>query len=434
MLLVTMLRSLIREGSLTLIDAQGRRHFFGSASASATGITIRVTDRTLQTWIAINPLLKLGEAFADGKLVIEQGTLYEFLDLCARNLSKHENLSSYRLSYGLAALQRLYNEYNPVERSRQNVAHHYDLSGRLYDLFLDDDRQYSCAYFETPDATLEQAQLAKKRHLASKLLLKPGQKVLDIGCGWGGMALYLARLTEVDVTGITLSTEQLTLARRRALLAGLDDRVHFDLLDYRNATGPFDRIISVGMFEHVGAPHYRRFFTKLRDLLTDDGVAVLHAIGQRDGPGPINPWIKKYIFPGAYTPALSEVVRAIEKAGLWVTDIEILRLHYAETLRHWRLRFEANRKTIASIYDERFCRMWEFYLVLCEIGFRTRGNMVFQIQISKQVDTVPLTRDYMIKAERRQQDEARLQTPVAALKSDEVIDPQTIPYHVEIPG
>jgi cyclopropane-fatty-acyl-phospholipid synthase len=291
-------------------------------------------------------------------------------------------------------------QFNPATRSRSNVAHHYDLNGRLYSLFLDRDRQYSCAYFPRGDETLEEAQAAKKRHIAAKLCLdRPDLSVLDIGCGWGGMALTLARDYGARVTGITLSTEQLAEARHRAAAEGLEDRVSFELLDYRAMDRRFDRIVSVGMFEHVGVPYYRAFCETVARCLAPDGVALLHAIGRSDGPGSTNPWIAKYIFPGGYCPALSEVLPPIENTGLVTTDIEILRLHYAETLRHWRWRFAANRDAIASLYDERFCRMWEFYLAGAELSFRREGGMVFQIQLAHDQRAVPLTRDYIAAAE-----------------------------------
>jgi cyclopropane-fatty-acyl-phospholipid synthase len=300
----------------------------------------------------------------------------------------------------LKRLLRTLHTYNPIGRAQRNVAHHYDLSGTLYDLFLDADRQYSCAYFVGDNDSLEVAQDNKKLHLAAKLLLQPGQKVLDIGSGWGGLALYLARLAGVDVTGVTLSTEQQKVAQDRARAAGIADKVRFHLRDYREESGTYDRIVSVGMFEHVGAAHYREFFAKARDLLTEDGVMLLHSIGRMEPPGGTNPWLRKYIFPGGYTPALSEVFAAAERVGLWVTDVEVLRLHYAATLREWRRRFESNRDKIRAIYDERFCRMWEFYLVGCELSFRHLGQMVFQMQLARRLDTVPLTRDYIAEFER----------------------------------
>ncbi|MGH6886480.1 MAG: class I SAM-dependent methyltransferase, partial [Geminicoccales bacterium] len=297
-------------------------------------------------------------------------------------------------------------QYNPVPRARANAAHHYDLSDALYDLFLDADRQYSCAYFTHPHDDLAQAQADKKRHIAAKLLLRPGHRVLDIGSGWGGLGLYLAGAGAGEVVGITLAEEQLKVSRARAEQAGLADRVRFELRDYRDQAGRFDRIVSVGMFEHVGLQHYPAFFRKIRELLVEDGVALVHAIGRMHGPGATNAWIRKYIFPGGYAPALSEVLPAVERLGLWVTDIEILRLHYAKTLRAWRRRFMANRDRVAQVYDERFCRMWEFYLIGSELAFRRMGHMVFQIQLAKRQDAVPLTRDYIVDWERGRLDAA----------------------------
>jgi cyclopropane-fatty-acyl-phospholipid synthase len=292
-------------------------------------------------------------------------------------------------------LTRRLQQFNPVRRAWTNVAHHYDLSDGLYDLFLDSDRQYSCAYFTAPNQDLETAQTNKKRRIAAKLMLRPGQRVLEIGSGWGGLAMYLAAQGEVNVTGVTLSREQHQVSNARAAAGGLADRVRFHLRDYREQTGTFDRIVSVGMFEHVGLNHYGRFFAKVRDLLADDGVALLHTIGRSDGPGMTHRWIRKYIFPGGYSPALSEVLPAIERARLWVTDVEVWRLHYAETLRQWRYRFNANRARIGALYDDRFCRMWEFYLAASEVAFRCLGHAVYQIQLAKRIDSVPLTRDYM---------------------------------------
>jgi cyclopropane-fatty-acyl-phospholipid synthase len=335
----------------------------------------------------------------DGTLTIEEGSLYDFLDLLVANDVAHPH-ELMRLCRAAALLVRRVYQLNPVWRARRNVAHHYDLSDQLYELFLDRDRQYSCAYFRSPEDDLETAQENKKRHIASKLLLQPGQKVLDIGSGWGGLALYLAGECNVEVTGLTLSEEQLKVSQRRAAAAGLADRVRFHLRDYREETGQYDRIVSVGMFEHVGVNHYPAYFAKMKALLAPDGVALLHSIGRSDGPGMTNPWLRKYIFPGGYSPALSEAVPVAERTGLWITDIEILRLHYAETLRHWRRHFEQNRDRIRALYDERFCRMWEIYLIGSEIAFRRSGHLVFQMQLAKEIDAVPLTRDYMIDWER----------------------------------
>ena len=295
----------------------------------------------------------------------------------------------------LRYLYRRLTQLNWRRRARRNVAHHYDLDDRLYSLFLDADRQYSCAYFETPDQSLDDAQLAKRRHLTAKLLTRAGQRVLDIGCGWGGLALYLAENCGAQVTGITLSEHQLAAARARAAEKGLTATAEFRLQDYREVVGPFDRIVSVGMFEHVGVGFYEEFFRKCRAALADDGVMLLHAIGRSEGPSVTNPWIGKYIFPGGYIPALSEVLPAVERAGLMVTDIEILRLHYAETLKAWRQRFLAHRDAVERIYDQRFVRMWEFYLAASEMAFREQGLMVFQMQLTRRQGVVPITRDYI---------------------------------------
>ncbi|HLT00956.1 MAG TPA: cyclopropane-fatty-acyl-phospholipid synthase family protein [Geminicoccaceae bacterium] len=399
MLLSEFAKRVLTEGDLVIIDAAGRRHRFGDGSGPS--VTVRLHDSALHRRLAINPFLHLGEAYMDGSLTIEEGTLYDFLDICAANVGR---VGTHPLTRVLSTLDRWLrgiHQYNPMPRARANAAHHYDLSDTLYRLFLDGDRQYSCAYFTHPHEDLEQAQHDKKRHLAAKLLLEPGVRVLDIGSGWGGLALYLAEAGAGEVLGITLSEEQLKVSRERARRAGLDDRVRFELRDYRALRGTFDRIVSVGMFEHVGVRHYPEFFTAVRELLSEDGVAVLHSIGRADGPGVTNAWIRKYIFPGGYAPALSEVLPVVERLGLWATDIEILRLHYAQTLRLWRRRFQANRAKIAQLYDERFCRMWEFYLVGSELAFRRMGHIVFQLQLTRRQDAVPLTRDYITDWERR---------------------------------
>jgi cyclopropane-fatty-acyl-phospholipid synthase len=400
-LLAQVLARIVSEGQLTIVDETGRLHQIKGAKAGPA-VTMRVHDWWTGIRLALRPRLALGEAYMDGRLTVEQGDLYDLLDLLGRNMTAVDSTAMMRWSYTLQRWLRVLEQYNPVGKAQKNVAHHYDLKGELYDFFLDPDRQYSCAYFRTGNESLEMAQADKKLHIASKLLLKPGQKVLDIGSGWGGMGLYLARSFDVDVTGVTLSREQHGMSNRRATEAGIADRVRFKLIDYREEPGRYDRIVSVGMFEHVGAAHYLEYFRKVKDLLTDDGVMLLHSIGRMEPPGGTNTWLRKYIFPGGYTPALSEVLSAIEKAGLWVTDIEILRLHYAETLRHWRQRFLANRERIKEMagYDDRFCRMWEFYLAGCEVAFRYMQQMVFQIQIARRQDAVPLVRDYMATEER----------------------------------
>ena len=388
------LKAVVKSGDLCLIDARGRDWRCGDGTAPH--VTIRVHDRATEWRLLVNPQLSAGEAYMSGSLTIERGTLYDFIDLATRNL---EYVERHPLHTFFGHLNRLFSrlrQHNPMAKAQRNVAHHYDLSDDLFDLFLDEDRQYSCAYFESDTTDLEQAQLNKKRHIAAKLLLnRRGLKILDIGSGWGGLGLYLAQQGGAQVTGVTLSTEQHKVSQQRAADAGLAENVGFELRDYREQTGTFDRIVSVGMFEHVGAGHYAEFFNKVKNLLADDGVCLLHSIGRMEPPGTTSAWLRKYIFPGSYAPALSEVLAAVEKAGLWVTDIEILRLHYAETLRHWCDRFEAQREKAKELYDEEFCRMWEFYLIGSEVAFRRRDQMVFQLQIAKRQDAVPLTRDYI---------------------------------------
>lgn len=399
MLLARFLDRIIDEGDFGLIDSGGKTHRFGNGEAPR--VTIRLHDRATERRLLLHPRLAVGETFMDGKLTIEEGTLYDLLDLVGRNIETFEEHWFSNFTGSVSRLFRRLQQYNPVGKAQKNVAHHYDLSDDLYDMFLDQDRQYSCAYFDGTHDDLERAQDDKKRHIAAKLLLnKPGRKVLDIGSGWGGMGLYLAKAAGANVTGVTLSKEQHKVSQQRAADAGLSDQVQFKLQDYRDEPETYDRIVSVGMFEHVGAGHYLEFFRKTKQLLADDGVFLLHSIGRMEPPGTTNPWLRKYIFPGGYTPALSETLSAIEKAGLWVTDIEILRLHYADTLHHWYDRFMAQREKAAALYDERFCRMWEFYLIGCEIAFRRMGQMVFQIQIAKHQDAVPLTRDYITDWER----------------------------------
>jgi cyclopropane-fatty-acyl-phospholipid synthase len=327
----------------------------------------------------------------EGTFVVENGTIADALAILMDQPDMVPRWA--RLQWWLRYLVRHLRQINLRSRSKDNVAHHYDLDGRLYSLFLDADKQYSCAYFETPDATLDDAQFAKKRHLAAKLLIERGNRVLDIGCGWGGLSLYLAEMTGANVTGITLSTEQLQVANARAVEKNLTAK--FFIEDYRDVTGPFDRIVSVGMFEHVGVDFYETYFRRCAELLTDNGVMLLHSIGRSEGPDATNPWIAKYIFPGGYIPALSEVMPAIERAGLLVCDIEILRLHYAETLKAWRQRFMARREEAVQLYDERFARMWEFYLACSEMSFRKQNMMNFQIQLTKRQGVVPITRDYI---------------------------------------
>ncbi|HET7880072.1 MAG TPA: cyclopropane-fatty-acyl-phospholipid synthase family protein [Acetobacteraceae bacterium] len=395
------LRRIITLGRLTVRWPDGRLTAYAGPPGSGPEASLTLRDPATVRRLLLNPALYAGEAYMDGGLVPGQGGIYQTLDLLSANMMANaDGHPIARLRGVLRQLKRRIDQYNPAYRAQRNVAHHYDLNGRLYSLFLDRDRQYSCAYFPRGDETLEEAQIAKKRHIAAKLCLdRPDLTVLDIGCGWGGLALTLARDYGARVVGVTLSTEQLTEARARAAGEGLEDRVAFELLDYRAVGRTFDRIVSVGMFEHVGVGYYQEFFDAVARCLNPDGIALLHAIGRSDGPGFTNPWIAKYIFPGGYCPALSEVLPPLEKSRLIATDIEVLRLHYAETLRHWRRRFTANRDTIASLYDERFCRMFEFYLCGSEIAFRREGHMVFQIQLAHRQAAVPLTRDYIAASE-----------------------------------
>jgi cyclopropane-fatty-acyl-phospholipid synthase len=404
MLLAHLSEWIITKGRLRVTDARGRKHCFEGSPGGDVAIWLH--DPTLHWKLLIRPRLYLPEAFVDGTLTLEQGSLYDLLDLLAVNLERLPAGPVASFLNGQLSLPRRIHQHNPASRARRNAAHHYDLSDELYELFLDRDRQYSCAYFRNGARDLDTAQLDKKRHLAAKLLIRPGHRVLDIGSGWGGLALYLATECGAEVTGLTLSIEQHKVATARAAAAGLAERVRFHLRDYREENGRYDRIVSVGMFEHVGINHYTAFFKKLTSLLAPDGVALLHSIGRMDGPGATHPWIRKYIFPGGYFPALSEVVPVVERSRLWITDIEILRLHYAETLRSWRRRFEQNRDRLQAIYDERFCRMWEMYLAGSEIAFRRGGCMVFQMQLAKEVDSVPITRDYMLDWEREHREAA----------------------------
>jgi cyclopropane-fatty-acyl-phospholipid synthase len=396
-LISRIISKIVRFGRLRVELPGGVARDFGDGTGPQ--IAVRFADRTAIWQLLSDPELKLGELYMDGRLLVTQGDLYDLLALGAANLWKGGGPAwIYAIEKIRDRLTR-WRTRNDRRRARKNVASHYDLDHRLYDLFLDADRQYSCAYFEHPGQSLDEAQLAKKRHIAAKLLVEERHRVLDIGCGFGGMGLYLARHTGAQVTGVTLSKEQLAIAVKRAGEAGLAARADFRLTDYRDVEGPFDRIVSVGMFEHVGLARFDEFFGHVSRLLADDGVMLLHAIGRSWGLRYTNPWIEKYIFPGGYIPSVPEVLASIEKFGLFVTDIEILRLHYADTLKAWRERFNARRDEARALYDERFCRMWDFYLAGSEASFRIAGNMVFQIQIAKRQDVVPRTRDYIAAGE-----------------------------------
>jgi cyclopropane-fatty-acyl-phospholipid synthase len=394
-----MLERLVQIGRLTVIDARGTEHVFGGTPG--TEAVMELTDPQLYWKLVVNTELHAGEAYMDGRMRFPGSSLRAFMELIAENRAVVRPQPSQKAFATWDRRLKRLQQANPIGRAQRNVAHHYDLGNDFYRLFLDEGMFYSCAYFPHGNETLEAAQVAKCRHIAAKLDLKPGQRVLDIGCGWGGLALYLARFTGVEVLGVTLSTEQHALAVARAEAEGLADRVRFELRDYREVKGPFDRIVSVGMFEHVGAAHYHEFFGKVHELLDRDGIMLLHSIGKMSPPSVASPWLRKYIFPGGYAPALSEVFPATEANKLWVTDLEFLRLHYAITLRHWHERFEAKRAQVAAMYDERFCRMWEFYLLGVEMMFRTGAQQVFQMQLAHRRDAVPLTRDYIGESESR---------------------------------
>ncbi|HWV83597.1 MAG TPA: cyclopropane-fatty-acyl-phospholipid synthase family protein [Hyphomicrobiaceae bacterium] len=394
-----MLASFVKVGTLNVVDAEGRTHVFGGVKPGPSA-NMRLTDPSLYRKLFFNPELHAGEAYMDGRLTFPDTGLRAFLTLFSVNRLSLGNQPMQRVLRRVSRGLKRFQQANPIGKAQQNVAHHYDLGNAFYELFLDKELFYSCAYFRDENETLEAAQRNKCRLIAAKLCLKPGMKVLDIGSGWGGLARYLAQVADVEVTGVTLSKEQYALAVERTKAAGLEGRVKFALEDYRKLTTKFDRIVSVGMFEHVGVGHYGEFFAKVNDLMTDDGLMLLHSIGKMSPPGTASPWLRKYIFPGAYSPALSEVFPATENNSLWVTDLEFLRVHYATTLRHWHTRFEANRAVIANMYDERFCRMWEFYLISAEMMFRTGSQEVFHMQLAKRRDAAPIARDYALDVQR----------------------------------
>jgi cyclopropane-fatty-acyl-phospholipid synthase len=421
-LLIALFSRCVMRGALTVETASGKRLMFGDGTGEE--VRIRFKDAAAERALVLNPELHAGELFMDGRLIVEQGTVYDFLSLVL--LDPHPLSLPMRLLKRVRMLKRQLVSWNNRWRARRNVAHHYDLDHRLYRLFLDKDFQYSCAYFERPDITLEEAQLAKKRLVTAKLLVEPGSRVLDIGSGWGGLAIYIKEIGgAAEVQGVTLSKEQLEVSNARARERGLDKQVRFALQDYRDVEGTFDRIVSVGMFEHVGTHFYDAYFGKCRGLLKPDGVMVLHTIGLMEGPWYPSPWLDKYIFPGGQLPALSEIVPAIERSGLIVTDVEVLRLHYAATLAEWRRRFMANREEARALYDERFCRMWEFYLAACEAAFRYQGVAVFQVQCARRQDAVPLTRDYIAE---RQHDLRMREAQLAAAEHGTV---EPLPLRVQ---
>ncbi len=402
MLWSVLLNYLVKSGELVVIDAKGIIHSYGMVGQTPKSV-IKLHDVKLHKRLFFYPELYLGEAYMDGTLTIEEGSLEDFMTLLATNFSVSKPTVFEKIAEKLSPITQRILQHNPLGRAQKNVAPHYDISDAVYEMMLDKDMHYSCAYFTDENNSLDHAQQDKLKHIAAKLQLKPGMKVLDIGSGWGGMAMHLARNYGVEVTGVTLSGEQARKATQRVKDAGLESKVRFLQQDYRLLDTTFDRIVSVGMMEHVGVAFYPELFTKVKALLKPQGVALFHCIGRLDGPGNTNPWLRKYIFPGGYAPALSEVTKSIEKTDLLMADIEILRLHYAYTLREWLKRFRANRAAIAKLYDEKFCRMFEFYLISCEMDFRYLSTMVFQVQLTNDVNALPICRDYMVDGERKQE-------------------------------
>ncbi len=400
-LLSNFLSGFIKNGSLQIRYANGKELQYGPDSSKE--ISIEIHSRSLPRKLLLNPELILGEAYMDGTLTVADDNIYGLMELLIANQALQDPSWFSKQADLYKKFHRYFSQHNPLTVARKNVAHHYDLSKEFYRLFLDDDMQYSCAYFTDPNESLETAQENKKNHIAAKLRLEPDHHVLDIGCGWGGLGLHLANEHGAQVTGVTLSREQHQVAHERAKELRSGGSAEFLLKDYREVTEVYDRIVSVGMFEHVGIPHYSEFFSKLNSRLADDGIALLHFIGRADGPSATNSWIAKYIFPGGYSPALSEVMAAAEHSGLYVTDVEVWRLHYAETLKAWRERFEQKIDQVQKIYDDRFCRMWRFYLVVSELAFRQNGHVVFQVQLAKKQDAVPLTRQYLTQTELHEQ-------------------------------
>jgi cyclopropane-fatty-acyl-phospholipid synthase len=398
-LIENFLSDFIKEGALEFAFANGKVVRFGDRGV-ADPPRVALRDRKAEWELLRRPELAFGELYMNGRADVVHGTLDEVLGTVSRNAMRNDAPAWLRLLFKTRIALRALHQRNDPNRARHNIAHHYDIGNDLYSLFLDEDQQYSCAYFENDAQTLEEAQLAKRRHIAAKLFVEPGQSVLDIGCGWGGLGLYLARTAGANVTGVTLSQEQLAVANQRAAEAGLSNHARFELQDYRHVRGKFDRIVSVGMFEHVGVNYFKQFFEKIAASLNDDGIALLHTIGRTDGPGATSPWVDKYIFPGGYIPGLSEIVPHIERAGLIILDIEVLRLHYAKTLQDWADRFQANREKAKTMYDERFCRMWEFYLTGARFAFLYEHHVVWQIQLAKDIYALPhITRDYIAARE-----------------------------------
>ncbi len=409
-----LLNKAIHKGTLALRGPDGAVQTVGGKEPGPH-VAIHITEPRYDWKIPLNPELYTGEAYMDGHLIVENGDIYDLLELFFINKRNFDLTASQIYWKSLARKMRRFHQHNPVTRSRKNVQHHYDLGNAFYRLFLDDDLQYSCAYYPEGNETLEQAQLLKKRHLAAKLGLKDGQSVLDIGCGWGGLSLYLAQLADIEVTGISLSKEQLELAKARADHLGLSKRVSFKLQDYRQVDAKFDRVISVGMLEHVGVGHLDDYFLSVRDRLNETGLALIHSISSKAPPGITGPFLAKYIFPGGYSPSLSEAISSVERSGLWALDIEIWRKHYGWTLKEWRARCHAQKETIIKMYDERFFRMWDFYLAACEGAFMHGASHVFQMQLARERDAVPLSREYIgLQSQTYAEKDAQIMTQLAS--------------------
>ena len=396
MKLVRFLDKLFKKNGFILIDAYSKKYIIGTPE-NQNPITLKILDKKLHYKLLFRPDLYFGEAYSDGDIKIENGTLTDFLDLALMNIGRSELNFFSQFINKLSGSYRYLTNFNFIKKSKMNVAHHYDLSDNLYDLFLDSKRQYSCGYFKNENDTLETAQDNKIQHIIKKLNIQPNQKILDIGCGWGSLVIEIAKSTNCEVTGITLSENQFDYCVKKVKEFNLENKVKFKLIDYRELNEKFDRIVSVGMFEHVGRKFYKNFFKRIEKLLSDDGISLIHTIGSVNPPRNPHPWITKYIFPGGYTPSLSEVITPIEKAGLIISDIEVLKLHYAHTLRHWKENCIRNKEKIIEMYDERFFRMWEFYLSGCEIAFKWGDQVVYQFQITKNYTSTPTTRDYIYR-------------------------------------
>ena len=394
MILLNFLRKLIKDDGFELVDANSKSYIIGKPKKEIP-IRLKILDKSLHWKLLINPDLYLGEGYMDGSIVIENGTLTEFLDIALKNVGRQPTNEITNILGRFRRVYRYITNFNLIGKSKENVAHHYDISEKFYDLFLDEKRQYSCAYFKDEDNTLEEAQNNKIDHIIKKLNLKPNQRVLDIGCGWGTLAIDIAKKTQCEVVGITLSENQLEYAKQKAKEMNLENQLEFRLVDYRQLNEKFDRVVSVGMFEHVGRKFYKKYFNKVFDFLNEDGVALIHTIGSINPPRGPQPWITKYIFPGGYTPSLSEVSLPIEESGLIVSDLEVLRTHYQHTLRNWKERFISKKGEVLEMFDEKFFRMWEFYLVGCEMAFKWSDQVVFQFQLTKKLKATPITRDYI---------------------------------------